>query len=200
MAAALAFALLTPSLMAQTASITTTVGQTTTTITEPAVTDVNGLFRAADLVAVVNIVSGDTEHYPTAVYKAQVIKSFKGAAKGETVYFGPYVGLRLGGEYVIFLRTTPETLKPASETPVSYGPVRYYKIFNEGYTAMEAKYECIFKENEPCDYAVRLCTDYVKTPKSLELTPSLDKDTPFGCRWARRQQFLAFLQKLTATN
>ena len=185
--------------MAQAASLTTTVGQTTTTITEPAVTDVNGIFRAADVVALVSVMSGDTEHYATAIYKAQVVQGFKGTTKGETLYFGPYVGLRLGGEYVLFLRSTSEALKPASETAVTYGTVPYYKIFNEGYTAMEAKYECVLKGNAACDYSVRICTDYIKTPKSLQLAPSLDKDTSFGCRWARREQFLALLVKLSAT-
>ena len=158
------------------------------------------LFRTADVVAVVKIVSGDTEHYPSAVYKVIVVQAFKGSATGETLYIGPYVGERLGWEYVVFLRTTPELLKPASETAVSYGPLRYHRIFNEGYTSMETQYDCGFEGKslaQQCDYAVRVCTNYVKTPKSLEVAPPLDTDTPFGCRWARRQQFLSLLQKLS---
>ena len=153
---ALTFALLAPGLIAQSASVTTTSGQATTTLTEPAATDVAGLFHAADLVAVVKVVSGDTEHYATAVYKAQVIQAFKGTNPGETLYFGPYVGLRLGWQYVVFLRSMHETLKPTSDTAISYGPLRYYAIFNEGYTAMEAQYECVFhgeNVNQKCDDA-----------------------------------------------
>jgi hypothetical protein len=198
---ALTFALLTPGLIAQSASVTTTTGQATTTLTEPAVTDVAGLFHDADLVAVVKVVSGDTEHYTTAAYKAQVVQAFKGTNTGETLYFGPYVGLRLGWQYVVFLRSMHETLKPTSETAISYGPLRYYLIFDEGYTAMETNYECVFHGEDvkqECDDAVRVCTDYVKTPRSLELAPPLDEETPFGCRWSRRQQFLALLQKLSA--
>ncbi len=199
--AALIVALLTPSLIGQT-SVTTTVGQTTTTITEPGVTDIPELFRVSDKVALVKTVSGDTEHYKVAVYKAQVVQPFKGAVSGETLYFGPYVGLKLGWEYIVFLRATAEPLQPLATTAVSYGSVSYFRIFNEGYTVLDTSYKCVFKgENvsEPCDYAVRVCTDYVKTPKSLAVEPRLEEDTPFGCRWARRKQFIAVLEGLATS-
>lgn len=196
--AALVVGLLTPSLIGQT-SVTTTIGQTTTTITEPGVTDIPELFRVSDKVALVKTVSGDTEHYKVAVYKAQVVQPFKGAISGETLYFGPYVGLKLGWEYIVFLRATVEPLQPLAATAASYGSVPYFHIFNEGYTVLDTSYQCIFKgENvsEHCDDAVRVCTDYVKTPKSLAVEPPLEEDTPFGCRWARRKQFIAVLEGL----
>jgi hypothetical protein len=192
--------LLTPAVSAQN-GISVTAGQTTTTITEPSVTDVTKLFRTGDTVALVKVVSGDTEHYDVAVYKAEVVKAFKGTTQGEVLYFGPYVGLRLGWEYVVFLRTTPETLQANGEKAVSYGPVRYQRIFNEGYTALMTSYECVFdgkETNQKCDEAIRICTDYVKTPKSLTVAPPLTKDTPFGCRWTRRKQFIALLEKLAS--
>jgi hypothetical protein len=196
--AALVVGLFAPSLIGQT-SITTTIGETTATITEPGVTDIPELLHVSDEVALVKIVSGDTEHYKVAVYKARVIQSFKGAVRDETLYFGPYVGLKLGWEYIVFLRATTEPLQPLAATAASYGPVPYLRIFNEGYTVLETSSQCVFRgENasERCDDAVRVCTDYVKTPKSLVVAPPLEEDTPFGCRWARRKEFIAFLEGL----
>jgi hypothetical protein len=62
------------------------------------------------------MVSGDMESYSTTVYKAEVVTSFKGAAAGETVYFGPYVGERLGWEYILFLRNVSEPINPRTTT------------------------------------------------------------------------------------
>jgi hypothetical protein len=46
-------------------------------ISEPGVYELSDLFKQADTVALVSIVSGDTESYSTAVYKAEVVTSFK---------------------------------------------------------------------------------------------------------------------------
>ncbi len=80
------------------------------TITEPGVYAIGDLFKAADVVALVKIVSGDTESYDHTVYKGEVIQSFKGMPHGATVYFGPYVGEKLGWEYVLPKLCTPETV------------------------------------------------------------------------------------------
>jgi hypothetical protein len=48
------------------------------TVAEPARVELPQLFKIADTVATVRIVSGDTENYDRAVYKANVIRSFKG--------------------------------------------------------------------------------------------------------------------------
>jgi hypothetical protein len=69
-----------------------------TTITEPGRMTLDDLFKRADTVAVVRILSGDTENYPVAVYKAEVLKSFKGVGTGKTIYLGPFIGQRLGWE------------------------------------------------------------------------------------------------------
>lgn len=60
----------------------TTAQQQTVTLTEPSPVKIQELFKQADLVAVVRILSGDTEQYPTAVYKAKVVQSFKGIDVG----------------------------------------------------------------------------------------------------------------------
>lgn len=166
---------------------------------EPGVVVLAEMVEFADTVALVKIVSGDTESYDVAVYKAAVVESFKGATAGETVYFGPFVGQRLGWEYIVFLRKGDKPLAPRQKSGGSYGTVDYSRIFNQGYSAMEAGYECVFNDShggESCDYSVRVCTDYVVLPKSIEAFPPLSAQTPFGCRWVRKSDFLAILRTL----
>lgn len=179
------------------------IQQTThTTIEEPGVIKLDNLFRSADTVAVVKVVSGDTENYATAVYKGEVLKALKGASQGETVYFGPYIGNRLGGEYVLFLRNVEKTLAPNPTSRVNYGTVHVLEVFNQGYSSMETSYQCVFDGKEiaqRCDYGVRVCTDYIVLPKSLPTFPPTTADTPFGCRWVRKDVFVSLLDSLRET-
>jgi len=173
--------------------------QPTVTISEPATIKLADLFKQADVVALVKTVSGDTENYDVAVYKALVVHSFKGVAAGETIYFGPYIGERLGWEYFVFLRTTSRPLAPKQTSSTSYGTVAYREIFNEGYSAMMTSYECVFKgtrNTDSCDYAVRICTDYIKPAKSTPTFPPMSENTPFGCRWVRKPAFISALLAL----
>jgi hypothetical protein len=66
------------------------------TISEPGIYDLAGLFERADIVALVKVVSGDTESYGVALYKAEVVNNFKGASAGATIYFEPSTRERLG--------------------------------------------------------------------------------------------------------
>jgi hypothetical protein len=113
-------------------------------VTEPGIYQLASLFKQADTVALVKVVSGDTETYGVAVYKAEVVTSFKGAAAGETVYFGPYVGERLGWDYILFLRNAFDPIKPKTTSKAGYGTIRYAEVFNEGYSSMETSYQCVF--------------------------------------------------------
>jgi hypothetical protein len=171
----------------------------TVTITEPGIIALESLFQMADTVALVKVVSGDTQNYPTAIYKGEVVKSFKGAPAGQTIYFGPYVGTRLGWDYVLFLRNVAKPLAPNPTSSVNYGTVSYSEVFNEGYSSMETSYECVFDGKDTaqqCDYAVRVCTDYIKLPKSLHTFPPMTEDTPFGCRSVRKEALFAVLRTL----
>jgi hypothetical protein len=171
----------------------------TVTIVEPAVINLASLFKQADTVALVRVVSGDAENYGIAVYKAVVVMRFKGAATEETIYFGPYVGQRLGWEYILFLRNVTQPLAPKTTSSVSYGTIHYSEVFNEGYSSMMTSYECVFDGKaiaEQCDYGVRVCTDYIVLPKSTRTFPPLTEDTPFGCRWVRKQAFISLLGTL----
>jgi hypothetical protein len=169
------------------------------TITEPGVYKISELFKSAELVALVKIVSGDTESYNRAVYKAEVLKSFKGAARGETVYFGPYVGERLGWEYILFLRNVAEPITPRTTSNAGYGKIHYTEIFDEGYSSMMTSFECVFDGKDTaqrCDDGVRVCTDYIVLPKSTPTFPPVEENTPFGCRWVRKGVFIALLETL----
>jgi hypothetical protein len=170
-----------------------------TTITEPGTYEISSLFKKADVVALVKIVSGDTESYDRAVYKGQVIQSFKGMPRGATVYFGPFIGDELGNEYFLFLRNLKDPITPKAEAPASYGKIAYSEVFDEGYSSMETSYECVFDGKEiaqHCDYGVRVCTDYIKLPKSAPAFPPESDDPPFGCRWVRKTVFISLLDTL----
>jgi hypothetical protein len=156
------------------------------TIAEPGVYQLSDLFKAADSVVLAKIVSGDTENYEVAIYEAKVVKSFKGARAGETIYFGPYIGERLGWEYILFLRKAPEAATPKTKPNAGYGTIHYAQVFDEGYTSMMTSYECNFEGKEikqKCDDGVRVCTDYIKLPKTVLTAPPSAVETPFGCRF-----------------
>jgi hypothetical protein len=169
------------------------------TISEPGVYELAGLFKHADIVALVKIVSGDTENYNVSVCKAEVVKSFKGTSTGDTIYFGECIGERLGWEYVVFLQNTPDVITPRATSSTSYGKVQYAKVFNEGYSSMVTSYACIFDGKEiaqKCDYGVRVCTDYIKLPRTMRASPPESNDPPFGCRWVRKTLFMSQLDTL----
>jgi len=168
-------------------------------ISEPGIYTLDNLFKKADVVVLIRILSGDTENYSSAVYKGEVIQSFKASKKGAILYFGPYEGLRLGSESLLFLRGNDQTIEPKNVASPNYGKVRYYTIFDEGYSSMEASYQCVFDGKVPsqsCDYGVRVCTDYIKLPVSTPAFPPEDNDPPFGCRWVRQKVFFKLLEEL----
>jgi hypothetical protein len=191
-----------PTFTAQSAITITTASpqsqEKTITTTEPGIAKLAAIFQSADIVALVKITSGDTESYEGAVYKSKVIKNFKGTKDGEDIYFGPFWGQRLGWEYVVFLLKGNKPLSPISTAQGGYGTIPYSKIFMEGYTAMESSYECVFPGSNSCDYAVRVCTDYVRLPKTVHVYPAKE-GMPFGCGWARKSVFLSTLASVAKT-
>jgi hypothetical protein len=180
----------------QSISVNSTPPAETVTITEPGKITLERLFQMSDVVVVVQILSGDTENYKTAIYKALVVKSFKGSTDGKTIYFGPFVGYKLGSEYVLFLRNAKGPAVPASSPTAAYGTVNSLEVFDQGYSAMDSSYQCVFEETgnqTRCGYAVRVCTDYITLPKGVTAYPPEENDPPFGCRWLRRSKFLELL-------
>ena len=45
-------------------------------------------------------------------------------------------------------------------------------------------------------HGVRVCTDYIKLPKSLPAFPNGGGDPPFGCRWMEKNSFISVLDEL----
>jgi hypothetical protein len=165
---------------------------------EPAIYKLSDLFLHADKVAIVKVISGDTEAYEVSIYKARVIKAFKGVSEGDIVYFGPYERTELGGEYVLFLRNAPNPIEPKDKGG-AYGTVRYSTIFNEGYSSMLTSYECVFDGStiaQQCDYGVRVCTDYIILPKSIKAFPPGSDVASSSCRWVRRDLFTSLLNEM----
>jgi hypothetical protein len=105
------------------AQLTAARGLKQVTIKEPGIYELADLFEQADTVALVRIVAGDMEAYNVAMYKAETVQRFKGAAVGETIYFGPYVGDRLGWEHILFLRNVPKPITPKPTSNAGYGTV-----------------------------------------------------------------------------
>jgi hypothetical protein len=170
------------------------------TIKEPGKYQLAELFKQADTVALVKVVAGDTEKYSAVVYKARVLRTFKGAAAGSTIFFGPYAGTRLGWEYIVFLRDVNKKITTRRAAEGEEQVTRYAEVFNEGYSEMMTSYECVFDGNEisrKCDYGVRVCTDYVKLPKSTPTFPPEGEETSFGCRWVRKSVFIPILERLS---
>jgi hypothetical protein len=169
------------------------------TITEPRTYGLADLYNEADTVVLAKVLSGDAEAYSISIYKAVVIETFKGAEVGQLFYFGPYRGLKLGMEYVLFLRRIRKPLSAKTISKKGYGTINYREIFNQGYSQMATSYECVFDGEEidqRCADAVRVCTDYVKLPKAVPAFPPEENDPPFGCRWVKEHSFIALLDSL----
>jgi len=163
---------------------------------EPARIALNDLYKLADIVALVQVIAGDTESYEQPVYKAKIVANFKGSRTGDTIFFGPYVGTRLGTEYVLFLRRAKRDAAPKTNTAAPWGTINYFEVFNEGYSSMETSYECVFDKRHPdrnCDSGVRVCTDYIVLPKGTNIFPSEGSDPPFGCGWVRKDKLVSLL-------
>jgi hypothetical protein len=179
------------------------LAQTTVEISEPATVPLANLFAQADVVAVVQVVSGDSESYDAAVYKSKVLTVFKGAQQGQHLFFGPYVGYEVGSQYVVFLRraNAGPKMNLADARTVSYGTIdTFHLIMFQGYSIMPIRYECAFDgkvPSESCDYGVRLNTDQVKLPSGIKTFPRTSKDDFVDAnRWVRKDAFLHLLKTL----
>ena len=118
-------------------------------ISEPATVGITDLYKQADLVAVVRVISGDSEHYEKTVYKAEVQTAFKGTKNGEVLYFTPFIGYGIGSEYVAFLLRSNDKLVPKPLPGLSYGSLyTSYQIMYEGFSIMPLDYACVFDGKE----------------------------------------------------
>jgi hypothetical protein len=162
---------------------------------------ISDLFAEADLVAIVRIVAGDSEHYLKTVYKAEVIAAFKGATSGETIFFGPYVSLGVGSEYLVFMVRTKSIAPIKNSEGVNYGAIPiYYQIMYEGYSVMPVGYECVFdgkETNERCDYSIQLNPSQIILPGSIRTFPRKPADAITNYKkWIRRNEMIALVEGL----
>lgn len=78
------------------------------------------LFHDADVVALVQVTSGETmgagDESCGARYSARVIDDFKGTSKGATIEFGNHFGYEIGSRYIIFLVGPGRTYEPMMST------------------------------------------------------------------------------------
>lgn len=164
-------------------------------ISEPAIVSLERLFKEADLVAVVSILSGDGEHYrPITVYKAEVVAAFKGTRKGERIYLGPFATYAVGGEYVAFLRRSREAARPTekvADPALNYGTIdALFNVMYDGYSMMPAQYICVFdgkETREQCSDGVKVNTYQVKLPKGVKTYPLEPDDAPANDKkWVKR--------------
>ncbi len=162
---------------------------------------VRDLFTQAGQVVLVRVVAGDTEHYGTIIYKATVETAYKGAKAGDTVYFGPYAGLGIGAEYVVFLEAGAG-LMPKDASGLSFGRiVSLGRIMAAGYAALPVGYECVFDDpagDRHCDDSVELNPVQIILPKAMKTFPQRDDAGIKAYKiWVRRSDFLPQLQKLS---
>jgi hypothetical protein len=178
------------------------IGQDQIEISEPATVNIVGLFKQADLVAVIRILSGDSEHYATTVYKAEVVTAFKGAHSGEKLYFGPFISYGVGSEYLAFLRRSDVGLNPAPATEGSglhYGAIgRLFRVMYEGYSIMPIEYVCVFEGKEPseqCADAIKVNAHQVRLPRALRTYPAEPAADLSGSdeKWVKKEALLSAL-------
>ena len=164
------------------------------------------LFKEAHLVAVVNILSGDSEHYPITVYKAEVTEAFKGTNPGERIYIGPYIGLGVGTDYLLFLSKSEKQLTPkVMAFGFTYGDLGYYySIMYSGYSSLEVDYACVFggtEASQTCDYGVVLNPDQVILPDIIKTYPSGEADATTNYKkWVRRDEIISVLEQMKTAN
>ena len=162
---------------------------------------ISDLFGQADQVVLVRVVAGDMEHYGSIVYKAVVEISYKGAHTKDVVYVGPYAGLGIGAEYVLFLQHG-DGVKPKVGSGLSFGVIpQVGKIMSAGYAALPVGYECVFDDaaERHCDDSVEVNPVQIVLPRSLATFPQKETEMATTYKiWVRRSDFLPELQKLSS--
>ncbi len=159
------------------------------------------LFQEADVVVLVSVESADARAFEDAVYRGTVVENFKGASKGSTIYFGPYVRYRLGGEYVAFLQGTNrklnETLRhhPSPWPDGSDAPL--LRIMYAGYSMLPVEFTCVFPH----------CADGVSVPSSQVIlpagVPAVRHESSPGSNydsWVKKDAFLGLLRNQGRSN
>ncbi len=162
---------------------------------------VSDLFKQADVVATVRILSGDSEHYPVTVYKGEVEKAFKGTAPKEIIYFGQFVSFGVGSEYLVFLSRAEKEIEPKDKpSGFNYGVLSsFFRIMHGGFSIMPIEYACVFEGKDVaqrCDYAVKLNPEQVILPATIKAFPRGEAGALTNYeKWVRQKELVSFLEQ-----
>jgi hypothetical protein len=162
------------------------------------------LFKEADVVAEVKIVSGDGESYPGVVYKARVVTAYKGAAANATLYFGPLESFGIGSKYIVFLTRSGGPIVPLrSASHTSYGTIpNSYEIMYAGYAILPSGYECVFDGGDlaqQCDDSIQLNPNQIVLPENIGKFPVGDAGPITNYRiWVHKRDLTSLLVTLSA--
>lgn len=162
--------------------------------------EVDKLYAEADVVALVKVLSGDTESYEDTVYKASVLTNYKGNVQS-ILYFGPYTSYRVDSEYLIFLKLSGKQLKSIAtkSKTVNYPEAaNYLRVMYGGYSILPVGFECGFgpisAPMSGCEESIDIRT--VVLPKELESYPAdfgnKTEDRPF----VRKAELFQYIEKL----
>lgn len=176
----------------------------TVIISDPSSVSLESLFSQADLVAFVEIRSGDAENYNHTLYKAAVLKSYKGSKEREVIYFAPFIGYAVGTEYLVFLRKTDKRIgdvidENAKNKTLPYDATQnFYQIMYDGYSVMPVSFECIFEKpsHQTCQYAVKFNINQVILPKKLKTFPEEKNDEVLDAKYVKRTAIEPVLEVL----
>jgi hypothetical protein len=187
-------------------SVIMACGTIATKATSIAAISAADLFSRSDEVAMVQIVSGETEAYqysvsdstPWPVCKLKVVDAFKGGRSGDIIFLAPCAGMELDGRYILFLETANALSPKPGFGQSSYGVLVHPKrVVDAGYGSMHVEYTCVFDGHVPddsCDYGVELNPAQILLPKSLQTFPKspATAETNYK-RWVRQKTFVALL-------
>jgi len=176
-------------------------GQVTVESSDPAPIKIADLFKQADVVAVVRVLSGDSENYRVTVYKAVIVIALKGVQRDQKLYFGPFISYGVGSDYLAFLRRSDGELdvtEKADRPGLDYGPIKpFYRVMYDGYSIMPFKYVWAFEgkeTSERCDNGVKINTFQVRLPKTLRTYPPEPDDvSATDKKWVRASALMSLL-------
>ena len=167
------------------------------------------LYKQADFVAFVSILSGDVEYYDGAIYKAEVLKAYKGTKEKEIVYFGENISYGIGNEYLAFFNKSGKNIgqvvaKDVQNSSAPYDAKQvFFSIMYAGYSIMPVGFECLFdlkNKNNNCDYGIKLNAKQVAIPSNLKAFPEDTYSTTTYNRWVRRTSMETTLEDLKRKN
>jgi len=152
----------------------------------------------------VHLLSGDVEHYPKAVYKAEVVQAFKGVEKGTTIYFGPFMGYGLGDDLWCSCITFRKGIDPSKRD--QFRPeLRTNFILStfschQGYSALRIEYDCVFDGKETRNDVRWNQSEYLPgglTKECEDLSSSTRGSFSEDTKWVRKTVLVEYLRKLS---